>query len=98
MATILIPTALRQFTGGSDSVTVDASTVGEALDKLTGQYPDLKKNLFSDQGKLRSFVNVYVDDEDIRYLDKINTALEGGSKISIVPSIAGGRIGSRGTK
>jgi len=93
MAKILIPTALRQFTAQQDSVEASGVTVAEALAHLTGQYPDLKKNLFNDQGKLRSFVNIYVDDEDIRYLDKEATALEGGETISIVPSIAGGSIG-----
>ena len=93
MAKILIPTALRQFTAQQDTVEASGVTVAEALAHLTGQYPDLKKNLFNDQGKLRSFVNIYVDDEDIRYLDKEATALEGGETISIVPSIAGGSIG-----
>jgi sulfur-carrier protein adenylyltransferase/sulfurtransferase len=90
MAKILIPTALRQFTGQSDSVEVTGATVRDALDQLTVRYPDIKKNLFSDQGKLRSFVNVYVNDEDIRYLDKDATKLEGSETISIVPSVAGG--------
>jgi sulfur-carrier protein adenylyltransferase/sulfurtransferase len=90
MSKILIPTALRQFTGQRDSVDATGSTVGEALHSLTEQFPDIRKNLFSDQGKLRSFVNVYVDDEDIRYLDKDATKLTGTETISIVPSIAGG--------
>jgi adenylyltransferase/sulfurtransferase len=90
MAKILIPTALRQFTEQSDSVEVTGATVGEALSALTTLYPNIKKNLFNDQGKLRSFVNVYVNDEDIRYLDKNETKLEGPETISIVPSIAGG--------
>ena len=90
MAKILIPSALRQFTEQSDSVEVSGGTVGEALGELTTRYPNIKKNLFSDQGKLRSFVNVYVNDEDIRYLDKTDTRLEGPETISIVPSIAGG--------
>jgi sulfur-carrier protein adenylyltransferase/sulfurtransferase len=90
MSKILIPTALRQFTGQRDSVDATGSTVGEALHSLTEQFPDIRKNLFSDQGKLRSFVNVYVDDEDIRYLDKDATKLTGAETISIVPSIAGG--------
>jgi sulfur-carrier protein adenylyltransferase/sulfurtransferase len=93
MAKILIPTALRQFTAQQDSVDASGVTVAEALADLTGQYPDLKKNLFNDQGKLRSFVNIYVDDEDIRYLDKEATALAGDETISIVPSIAGGSVG-----
>ena len=90
MAKILIPTALRQFTEQSDAVEVSGVTVAEALNALTARYPDIKKNLYNDQGKLRSFVNVYVNDEDIRYLDKVETKLQGGETISIVPSIAGG--------
>ncbi len=90
MAKILIPTALRQFTEQSDSVDVSGATVGEALQDLTTKYPNIKKNLFNDQGKLRSFVNVYVNDEDIRFMDKDETELEGTETISIVPSIAGG--------
>src|SRR5690348_2501247 len=90
MAKILIPTALRQFTEQSDSVDVTGATVREALDQLTVRYPNIKKNLFNDQGKLRSFVNVYVNDEDIRYLEKDGTKLTGSETISIVPSVAGG--------
>jgi molybdopterin/thiamine biosynthesis adenylyltransferase/rhodanese-related sulfurtransferase/molybdopterin converting factor small subunit len=90
MAKILIPTPLRQYAGGHDAVEVDAATVGEALDKLTAEHADLRRHLFNDEGKLRSFVNVYVDDEDIRYLDKDQTKVEAGGTISIVPSIAGG--------
>ena len=93
MARILIPTALRQFTEGSDAVEVDGGTVGEALAELTARYPNIKKNLFTDAGKLRSFVNVYVNDEDIRYLDKDETELAGNETVSIVPSIAGGSVG-----
>lgn len=90
MAKILIPTALRQFTGQEDAVDVTAGSVAEALRALTDKYPEVRKNLFSDQGKLRSFVNVYVNDEDIRYLDKDATKLNGDDTVSIVPSIAGG--------
>ncbi|HEY3454750.1 MAG TPA: molybdopterin-synthase adenylyltransferase MoeB, partial [Bryobacteraceae bacterium] len=90
MPKILIPTALRQFTEQSDSVDVTGATVREALDQLTVRYPNIKKNLFNDQGKLRSFVNVYVNDEDIRYLEKDGTKLTGSETISIVPSVAGG--------
>ncbi len=94
MAKILIPTPLRQYAGGSDAVEVEAATVGEALDKLTAEHADLKRHLFNDEGKLRSFVNVYVDDEDIRYLDKEKTAVASDGEISIVPSIAGGSASS----
>jgi len=90
MPKILIPTPLRQFADKKDSVDVDGATVGDALAALTTAHPDLKKNLFTDEGKLRSFVNVYVNDEDIRFLEKDKTAVGGGDTISIVPSIAGG--------
>ena len=91
MARILIPTPLRQYSGGADAVEVNAATAGEALDQLVAQHPELKKQLFNDEGRLRSFVNVYVSDEDIRYLDREKTAVKPDDTISIVPSIAGGR-------
>jgi adenylyltransferase/sulfurtransferase len=91
MAKILIPTPLRQYVGGADSVDMDATTAGELLAKLTEAHPDLKKQLFNDEGKMRSFVNVYVNDDDIRYLDRDATPVKEGDTVSIVPSIAGGR-------
>jgi molybdopterin converting factor small subunit len=87
---VIIPTPLRAYAGKQESVEVEASTVGQALSALTTKHADLKKHLFSDDGKLRSFVNVYVNDEDIRYLQKDQTAVKPGDTISIVPSIAGG--------
>ncbi len=90
MPKILIPTPLRQFAEKNDSVEVAASTVGEALGALTGQHQDLRRHLYNDEGKLRSFVNVYLNDEDIRYLGKEATPVKEGDTISIVPSIAGG--------
>ena len=87
---VLIPTPLRQYTGKQASVEVAASTVGENLSELTGQFPDLRKQLFTDDGKLRRFVNVYVNDEDIRYLQHTNTPVKENDTISIVPSVAGG--------
>ncbi|MBZ5585373.1 MAG: molybdopterin-synthase adenylyltransferase MoeB [Acidobacteriia bacterium] len=90
MPRILIPTPLRQYTGKQDAVSVDGSTVGEALSALTSQYPDLRKQIFNDQGKIRSFVNVYLNDEDIRYLGKDSTTAGENDTISLVPSIAGG--------
>jgi MoaD family protein len=86
-----IPTALRPFTGKQASVEFNASTVGEALHNLTTTYADLKKHLYTDDGRIRSFVNIYVNDEDIRYLQKESTPIKDGDTISIVPSIAGGR-------
>jgi len=90
MPKVLIPTPLRQFTGKQDTVSVPGATVGEALGALTARYPDLRKQIFTDEGKVRSFVNVYLNDEDIRYLGKDATALLEGDTISLVPSIAGG--------
>ena len=90
MAKVLIPTPLRQYAEKHDSVELAGSTVGEVLAALTAQYPDLRKQIFNDEGKLRSFVNVYVNDEDMRYLQKEATELKDGDTISIVPSIAGG--------
>ena len=87
---ILIPTPLRPYAGKEDCVNVDARTVGEALDLLTSRYAELRKHLYSDDGRLRNFVNVYVNDEDIRSLQKDNTPLQEGDIISIIPSIAGG--------
>jgi sulfur-carrier protein len=90
MPQIQIPSPLRQYSGKQASVDVPAKTVGEALAGLVLRHPDLKKHLYNDEGKLRSFVNVYVNDEDMRYLRKEATALKDGDTISIVPSIAGG--------
>ena len=87
---VIIPTPLRQYAGKQESVDLDAKTVSEALGALTAQFGELRRHLYSEEGKLRSFVNVYVNDEDIRYLQKEKTALQQGDTISIVPSIAGG--------
>jgi molybdopterin converting factor small subunit len=87
---VLIPTPLRQFTGKQASIECNATTVGEALGSLTGTFAELRKHLYTDEGKIRSFVNVYLNDEDIRFLDKENTRTKDGDTISIVPSIAGG--------
>ncbi len=91
MAKILIPTPLRQFADKKDSVEMPGATVGEVLGGLTTHYADLKKHLYTDDGRLRSFVNVYVNDEDIRYMSKSDTAVKDSDVVSIVPSIAGGR-------
>lgn len=87
---VIIPTPLRQYAGKKDSIELDAGTVAEALSSLTSQYADLRRHLFTEEGKLRSFVNVYLNDEDIRYLKKEQTPLKANDVISIVPSIAGG--------
>jgi len=90
MAKILIPTPLRQYAARQDAVELGGSTVGEVLSALTSCYQDLRRHLYNDEGKLRSFVNVYVNDEDIRYLSRDATPVADGDTISIVPSIAGG--------
>jgi len=87
---VIIPTPLRQYTEKKDSVRVDAATVAEALAGLTRQYDGLRRHLYTEDGKLRSFVNIYLNDEDIRYLQKDSTPLKEDDVISIVPSIAGG--------
>ncbi|MGH9671582.1 MAG: molybdopterin-synthase adenylyltransferase MoeB [Bryobacteraceae bacterium] len=92
MAKILIPTPLRQYVDKKDTVDVAGATVGEVLGNLTSQFPDLRRQLFSDEGKLRSFVNVYLNDEDIRYLSRDATPVNDGDRLSIVPSIAGGAV------
>ena len=91
MATkILIPTPLRPYTDKKDAVDAEGATVGELLADLTKKHAGLKGHLYNDQGKLRSFVNVYVNDEDIRYLQKEQTPVKPGDTISIIPSVAGG--------
>jgi adenylyltransferase/sulfurtransferase len=87
---VLIPTALRGFASGQSSVEVEAATAGEALAKLTAIHTELRKHLFSDKGELRNFVNVYVNDEDIRYQSGLDTPMAPASTLMIVPSIAGG--------
>jgi adenylyltransferase/sulfurtransferase len=90
--TVEIPTPLRPFAGKQASVQFDAATVGEALKQLTTTYADLQRHLYTDEGRIRSFVTVYVNDEDIRYLQKEGTPIKDGDVISIVPSIAGGSV------
>src|SRR6195256_6304811 len=91
MATkIMIPTPLRPFTDKKDAVEAEGKTVGELLADLTTRHAGLKAHLYNDQGKLRSFVNVYVNDEDIRYLQKEQTPVNATDTVSIIPSVAGG--------
>lgn len=90
MSKIHIPTPLRQYVGKQATIEVSGTTVAEAMNALVAQHPDLRKHLYTDEGKLRAFVNLYVNDEDIRYLQKEATTLNEGDNISIVPSIAGG--------
>lgn len=89
---IHIPTPLRAFTNGQATVPVEASNVTTALEQLTTGHPELRRHLFTEEGKLRSFVNLYLNDEDVRYLPgKEDTATQPDDELSIIPSIAGGR-------
>ena len=88
--TINIPTPLRPFTDKKESVEVSGATVGELLADLTRKYDGLRKHLYTDEGKLRNFVNVYLNDEDIRYLQKDQTPVGTNDTVSIIPSVAGG--------
>lgn len=89
--TIFIPTPLRQFAAGKDAVEVNASTIAGALDQLTQSHPDLRKHLFTSEGKVRAFVNLYLNEEDVRYLPaKDATEVSATDTLSIIPSIAGG--------
>ena len=88
--TVRIPTALRTLTGGAGEVAVDGSTVGEILKSLEAAHPGMAERLFDDAGALRRFVNVFVADEDIRFLDGVNTDVADGATVSIVPAVAGG--------
>ena len=88
--TVLIPTPLRPFVGGKDLLMFEAASVGELLRQLTSQHAELRKHLFADDGRLRSFVNVYVNEDNIRDKKNMDTELKAGDTISILPSIAGG--------
>jgi len=88
--TIHIPTPLRPFTDTLESVQVSGATVGELLADLTKKYDGLRKHLYTDEGKLRNFVNVYLNDEDIRYLQREATPVKAGDSLRIVPPVAGG--------
>ena len=87
---IHIPTPLRQYAEKKAALDVSGGTIAEGLRNLTVQHPDLKKHLFTNEGKLRAFVNIYVNDEDIRYLKNTETAVKESDEVSIVPSIDGG--------
>ncbi|MBX3181476.1 MAG: MoaD/ThiS family protein [Polyangiaceae bacterium] len=87
--TVRIPTPLRTLTGGEEAVSIEGATVRELIENLEGAHPGLRERLLDDKG-VRRFVNIYVGDEDIRFLDGLDTALSGKEEVSIVPAIAGG--------
>jgi len=88
--TVRIPTALRSLTGGANEVPVEGSTVGEVLKSLDAAHPGMAERLFDETGTLRRFVNVFVADEDIRFLDGLSTPVGEGQTVSIIPAVAGG--------
>jgi len=91
MATIRIPTPLRPYTNSQAEVTVSGATVGAVLGDLTQQYPTLKQHLYNDKGELRAFVNIFLNEEDIRHIRGADTPVQAQDRLMIVPSIAGGR-------
>jgi len=90
MATIIIPTPLRKFTNNTARVNIPATNIKGVVNELTLNFPDLKKNLLDEQGNIRTFVNIFVGDEDIRNLQQEQTSIKDETVISIVPAIAGG--------
>jgi molybdopterin synthase sulfur carrier subunit len=91
MSTIRIPAPLRPYTGGQSEIAVEGDNIGAVLKDLTAKHPDLKKHLFSDAGELRAFVNIFLNEEDVRHLQGEATAVKQGDKLMIIPSIAGGK-------
>ena len=88
---VRIPTPLRKLTNNEELVEVSGSTVGEIIAELQTRYPGFQERLLDENGQIRRFVNIYVNDEDVRFLDGRNTTLKDGDEVSIVPAIAGGR-------
>ena len=88
--TVRIPTTLRSLTGGNAEVEVDGATVGEVLGALDGAHPGFKDRLLDDSGALRRFVNVFVADDDVRYLQGLDTPVPAGETVAIIPAVAGG--------
>ena len=87
---VRLPTVLRTHAGGASVVSVDGATVQEVLAKLVAEYPGLTGQVVQDDGSLHKFVNIYVDDDDVRYLDGVNTPVPDGAEVSILPAVAGG--------
>ena len=87
---VLIPTPLRVYAGKQDVIEVEGSTVGELLANMTAQYTELRKHLYNEDGRLRAFVAIFVNDDDIRFLEKEATPVKEGDTVSIIPTVAGG--------
>lgn len=91
MPTLRIPTPLRPYADGASEIPVDTGTVADALDALVSKHPALNKHLFTEEGELRAFVNLFLNDEDVRYINGVETVLEEKDQLMIIPSIAGGQ-------
>jgi sulfur-carrier protein len=87
---VRLPTVLRRYAGGAAVVTVDGATIGEVLGKLVAEYPDMTGQVIQEDGSLHKFVNIYVNDDDVRYLKGVDTPVPDGAEISILPAVAGG--------
>jgi sulfur-carrier protein len=87
---VRLPTVLRPHANGESTVQVDGTTVGQVVDDLLGRFPGMRANLLADDGSLHRFVNVYVNDEDVRYLAKLDTEVSDDDEVSILPAVAGG--------
>ena len=87
---VRLPTVLRTHAGGASVVTLDGATIGEVLAKLVAEYPGLTGQVVQDDGSLHKFVNIYVNDDDVRYLDGVDTPVPDGAEVSILPAVAGG--------
>jgi MoaD family protein len=89
---ILIPTPLKRFTGNADSIEVEARTVAEIIDRIEERHPGFRSSICDERGQLRRFINIYVNGEDIRFLDNLSTQVPDGAEVSIIPAVAGGGI------
>ena len=89
-ASVRIPTILRTYTGGESEVSAEGSTLAEVLDDLDGSYPGIRARVLDDQGAIRRFVNVYVGNDDVRFLETLETSTPEGAQVSVIPDVAGG--------
>ena len=89
---VVIPTPLRKFTAGADTVQIEARTVQEVLDNLDSKYPGIRASVCEEKGSLRRFINIYLDGEDVRFLENLATPVTDGAEVAIVPAISGGLL------
>jgi len=89
---VVIPTPLRKFTAGAETVQIEAKTIQEVLDNLESKYPGIRASVCDEKGGLRRFINIYLDGEDVRFLENLSTPVTDGAEIAIVPAISGGKI------